>query len=67
MGTAMTKIFFSALIVACLALATVVTLANQSVGTALARAEGFEQSIIQIDQITALKANDLPAQSFDTF
>ncbi len=53
-------------VVAALAIGAVATISNNSVSRALADAEGFSQTAMQIDQITT-SAKNLPAQSFDAF
>jgi hypothetical protein len=62
----MRKLTSAAAMLAVLGVAAGATVASHSVGRALARADGFAQPAMPIDQITS-NAKDLPVQSFDAF
>jgi hypothetical protein len=62
----MRKLTIAAAMLAVLGVAAGATVASNSAGRALARAEGFAQQAMPIDQITS-NAKDLPVQSFDAF
>jgi hypothetical protein len=73
MEDTMTKITITAALLSVLGIAAVATLTSAPVSSALARAEGYaqtvmptEQTAMPIDQLT-LAARNLPGQSFAAF